>query len=151
MQRRARLQIASALAVLALLAACGPVARFPGGRLRGELVTEPVSDWSFSDAFQTIAVETRPVFPHSVTTLCFTHEGELYVPAAGASRKKWTHYVLDDPNVRVKIGDKVYLAKVTVLHDAFPPALRESARKKYPRIGSGEVPDLWVFRVESRG
>ena len=60
----------------------GPIA---GRELTGEVVAEPVSDWSFTDEHNLIAVETRPDAPHSVTTICIAHEGALYVPARGAS------------------------------------------------------------------
>ena len=39
--------------------ACGPWERVPGGRLHGEVVLQPVADWSFTAQHRTIAVETR--------------------------------------------------------------------------------------------
>ena len=45
----------SLLVVLAL-AACGPLGPIPGGKLAGELVSEPVVDWSFTDALETIEI-----------------------------------------------------------------------------------------------
>ena len=149
----ARLAAATAVAVACVvLLSCGPIAIFPGGRLRGELVTEPVADWSFSDAHMTIAVEVRPSFPHSVTTICFTHEGQLYVPASRGSSKKWTHYVLDNPNVRLKIGSKVYLGRASrVLDDSRSDAMRASAAAKYDAFDANqEIPDLWLFRIDPR-
>ena len=45
--------------------ACGPLLVIPGGRLSGELVTEPVEDWSFvGDRF--VDLEVRPEAPYSV-------------------------------------------------------------------------------------
>src|SRR5262249_194988 len=49
----------AAVVSLALcLAACIPVGMLPGGKLDGELVTEPVNDWSFTHDVQKIQLET---------------------------------------------------------------------------------------------
>ena len=128
----------------------GPIS---GRALRGEIVTEPVRDWSFTDEHMTIAVETRPANPHSVTTVCFTHEGDLYVPAQSASGKSWPHFAVSDPHVRLKIGDRVYPAKATrVVDDSLSEALTAAARDKYdfpaPADGDPAFEDVWVFKVE---
>lgn len=46
-----------------------PKDRRPGLWLSGDAVTAPVTDWSFSDAFQEIQLETKTWYlvPHSVT------------------------------------------------------------------------------------
>lgn len=127
----------------------GPVS---GRALRGAEVAYP-SDWAFSDQHTLIALETRPDDPHSVTTICFVHEGDLYVPAQGGSEKRWTGYVLKDPRVRLKIGDAIYPARAVRVEDADPATFLESAGKKYPRVADaeGELPDdIWLFRIESR-
>ena len=109
-----------------------PIAMIAGRQLTGTLVSEPVTDWSFTDAHQLIAVETRPAAPHSVTTVCFTHEGVLYVPAQGAAAKSWPHYAVSDPRVRLKIGDEIYPAVATRVTDtSLRPALIASAAEKY--------------------
>ena len=63
----------------------------PGLWLRGEVVTTPVSDWSFVDALPKfgpnknirVMIETRtPYFvPHSVTTAFWIGNGQMYVPS----------------------------------------------------------------------
>src|SRR5580765_5818236 len=72
---------------LAELRAHGRIAR-PGLWLKGEVVTTPVTDWSFVDkiehpgrALNTVLVETRtPYFiPHSVRTMPFVRNGVLYI------------------------------------------------------------------------
>ncbi|MFQ5697667.1 MAG: class I SAM-dependent methyltransferase [Myxococcota bacterium] len=126
----------------------GPVS---GRALTGQVVNEPITDWSFSDAYTTIAVETRPAAPHSVTTICFTLDGALYVPADKGSRKTWTHFAIADPRVRVKIGSKVYPARATrVLDDSLRSALTDAARAKYDFEGDRSFDDVWLFRMESR-
>jgi hypothetical protein len=133
---------------------CGPWERVAGGRLFGEIVGAPVSDWSFTDDVQTIALETRPTFPHSVTTIVFTHEGRLYVPSRNPTGKKWPYYVLADPSVRLKIGDKIYLGRATrVTEPATLRAAFASLGKKYARMASppdpdAPLPDVWLFRID---
>ena len=144
-----------AAALLTVLSACGPIGPFPGGRLFGDVVPGPVEDWSFSDAYQTIAVETRPGFPHSITTICFTHEGQLYVPALRPQGKRWPFFVLENSHVRLKIGDKIYLGRANrVLDESAFESLRASAQKKYPQLGEQDpesLPEIWVFRIDPVG
>ena len=143
------------LAIAALLYAtrtnpAGPVA---GRALSGELVTTPVTDWSFTDEHSLIAVETRPAAPHSVTTLCFTVDGRLYVPARAGSTESWTHYAISDPTARVLVGGRVYPVRATRITDeALVPALRSAAAAKYEAFfdADGEIPeDVWLFRMDS--
>ena len=85
---------------------------FPGGALSGEVVTEPVKDWSFAtDAF--LDLETRPDDPYSVELNYVVKDGKLYIdPAEG---RTWFDYLREDPRVRVRFGDRVYpLAAVLV-------------------------------------
>jgi hypothetical protein len=127
----------------------GPVA---GRGLSGELVVTPVDDWSFTDDVSLIAVETRPAAPHSVTTVCFTHEGVLYVPAQGASAKSWPHYAVSNPQTRILVDGKIYPVRATrVTDEALALALRSAAAAKYDFV-SGDAPpeDVWLFRIDSR-
>ena len=129
----------------------GPIA---GRQLTGELVSTPVADWSFTDEHDLIAVETRPAAPHSVTTVCFAHEGKLYVPARNGASKSWTHYAVSDPRVRLRIDGKVYPVLATrVENPADATDLLAAARAKYDLGGEdGESPSLdevWLFEVQS--
>ena len=137
------------------LVGCGPLGPFPGGPLRGEVVVEPVSDWSFSDEHQLMQVETRRGFPHSITTICFTYRGELYVPAANAAEKRWPFYVLQDPYVRIKIGDRVYPGRAVRVTDAgLRDALFTAAGRKYEQIAERsreQLDGVWVFRIDPPG
>ena len=149
------------LAVLGLAVIAGvvyatrtnPIAMVAGRQLTGTVVSQPVTDWSFSDEHQLIAIETRPAAPHSVTAVCFTHEGALYVPAQGGAAKSWPHYAVSDPRVRVKIGDDIYPATATRVTDSsLQPALIASAAQKYDfelPDEPGALDDVWVFRIDS--
>src|ERR1700751_6312233 len=58
-----------------------PRQRTPGLWLKGNLVTTPITDWSFTDQVSTVEVQTRSRFliPHSVTTYCVCYNGRLYL------------------------------------------------------------------------
>jgi len=72
----------------------------PGLWLKGDLVTTPVADWSYTDKYQTIMVQTRTwyLLPHSVTIWCIAYNGQLYlasywgelsIPTADTGLKMW--------------------------------------------------------------
>jgi len=153
--------LAAGLAALVLVGAVvyatrtNPIGPIAGRALSGTLVTAPVEDWSFSDAFKTVALETRPAAPHSVTTICFTHGGVLYIPSQGGATKEWTHFAVSDPRVRVKIGDSIYPAHATRVTDPkLLPVLTAAAKEKYhfaDQGGAFSLDDVWVFRLDSPG
>ena len=92
--------------VTAALASCGgPALVFPGGELRGEVVEEPVTDWTFvTDAFMDL--ETRPEQPYSVELNYIVKDGLLYIdPAEG---RRWLDHIRADPRVRVRFGGRIY-------------------------------------------
>jgi len=102
MRTPARLVVPCALA----LAACGgPFLVFPGGALSGEVVEEPVRDWSFVDD-RFVDLETRPDDPYSVELNYVVRDGRLYLdPAEG---RRWLDHLRADPRVRVRFDGKVY-------------------------------------------
>ena len=105
----------------------------PGLWLKGEVVTTPVTDWSFVNevphpgrSINTVLVETRtPYFiPHSVRTMPFVRNGVLYIRSHQDRMdvqfphdKSWTANVARDPRVRIKIGDKLYEATMVLVAD----------------------------------
>ena len=83
----------------------GPFLVFPGGELRGEVVTEPVEDWSFVESWF-VDVETRPEKPYSVELNYVVKDGKLYIdPAEG---RRWLDYIRADSRVRVRFSGKIY-------------------------------------------
>lgn len=119
------------VAIFAQLRAHHMIAR-PGLWLRGEVVTTPVTDWSFvaevphPGRINTVLVETRtPYFiPHSVRTIPTVRNGELFIRSHQDRMdvpfphdKSWTSNVARDPRVRIKIGDKLYEATMVLVTD----------------------------------
>ena len=147
--------IAATLAVAAIsyVTRTDPVFMLAGKRLSGEEATYP-ADWSFTNDYPTVFVESRPDDPHSVTTSCWLHEGNLYIPAQSGSTKSWTHYVLEDPRVRIKVGDTVYPARLDRVEEKNIQRLIASRMEKYPppadRNPQDAPKDVWVFRVADR-
>jgi hypothetical protein len=132
--------------------------RVPGLWLRGDLVTTPVADWSFTDKYQTVKVQTRERFllPHSVTTYCASYNGQLYLTSvyrAGLQYphgRHWNENVARDPHVRIKIGDQLFDRTLVYVTDpAERAAVIRNKAKKYPKqiIGSGDF--INVFHVVS--
>ena len=105
------------LAIL-LMAGCEPADTTPGLWLSGTLRPFP-EDWSFTEGHREISIEVgTPYFvPHSVTIWCADLEGDLYVGAAAPETKNWPSWVMDDPDVVLKVGDEIYEARLTRLSD----------------------------------
>jgi hypothetical protein len=113
-----------------------PHDRIPGLWLTGELVTTPVTDWSFLDQVPNIKLQTQSQFllPHSVTINCLNYNGQFYVssthPASGP--RSWDANVMRDPHVRIKIGDKLYDRTLVLVTDpAEKSAVVQIREKKY--------------------
>ena len=143
----------------------------PGLWLKGEVVTTPVTDWSFVNdvphpgrSLNTVLVETRtPYFiPHSVRTLPSVRDGQLYIRSHQDRMdvnfpydKTWTADVARDPRVRIKIGDKLYQATLVLVSDRAeavsllgrnPETLEKSPDGQEHVVGYDHV-----FRVFQRG
>lgn len=132
--------------------------RVPGLWLKGKLVTAPVADWSFTDKYQTVKVETRDrlLLPHSVTTYCVSYNGQLYLTSvyrAGLQYphgRHWNENVARDAHVRIKIGDQLFDRTLVNVTD---PAEREAVilnkAKKYPKQIIAHGSFIIVFHVVS--
>ena len=133
-----------------------PKERRPGLWLTGNVVTTPVTDWSFTDKYPTIFVETRTWYgiPHSVTTSCVSHEGRLYLTSVYREGgqfpgdKFWNRNMVRDPHVRLKIGDQLYERTLSLVTDAAErQAVLQTKQKKYPRQRVSDKSTTYVFAV----
>jgi len=112
---------------LVLAVACSacwlePRGERPGFGISGELTTEVVTDWSFTDDIEEIAIETRTWYrlPHSVTIWCVSIDGDLYVAADYPNypdESHWVSAVRRDPNVRLRIAGKIYERRLDLITD----------------------------------
>ena len=137
----------------------------PGMWLQGELVTTPVTDWSFTDKIPHIAVETRTWYgiPHSITTNNFSHNGQLFITATYSQGGKgddvvfprdkfWTSNVASDPRVRLKIEGKLYEMSMIVVADRNEAETAlESKWKKYPEMRPKRTEEhIHLFKLYQR-
>ncbi len=111
-----------------LLAGCGPIVMIPGGELSGALRETP-ADWSFTDAEDTVVLETRPDDPYSVNVWGVA-AGDRFFIAAGDADSTWARNVEANPLVRLKIADAIYELRATPTTDpedleAFLVAVKE--------------------------
>ena len=122
--------------------------KVPGLWLKGEVVTSPVTDWSFTDPIPQIKIQTQSPFilPHAVTIWCANYNGNLYVTSYRG--RQWVENIIRDPHVRIKIADKVYDRTLTVVSDPDEKAAVLKAKgKKYPQWKVPKVNAATVFRV----
>ena len=137
---------------LVLALGCNSVGPFAGGALRGDVVAEPVEDWSFAAGVDRVWVETRPENPKSFHTWCVVDDGNLYLPSGEPTRRLWVMDVLGDSRVRIRIEGRIYQARlVRVLHTGEFAGVRARFIAKY-RLNPEEVAqrELWFFRAAPR-
>jgi hypothetical protein len=122
--------------------------RVPGLWLKGERVTNPVNDWSFTDKIQQIKIQTQTPFllPHAVTIWCAAYNNNLYVTSYRG--RQWVEDIIRHPQVRLKIADQVFDRTLSVVSDPVEKAAVLQAKgKKYPEWKVPSVSTATVFRV----
>ena len=145
------------LLVVLSITGFGPHGNTPGLWLKGNLITTPVTDWSFTDKFETANVQTRTryLIPHSVTTYCVAYNGQLYLTSvyrAGLTYphgRSWNEDVVRDPHVRIKIGNELYdrtLSRVT--DETLRQNVLAAKRRKYPQQKIPATSTVIVFHVQ---
>lgn len=144
--RRASLLLLSFAAL-----ACEPWGPLPGGRLSGEVAAAP-ADWSFSDEEEVVQLETRPSDPYSVNLWGVGVGSHFFIAAGEGEKADWAHYLVDDPNVRLRVGKTIYeLRAVRVEDQAEIDLLLQGLKRKYEFEPSPEQRrQAWLFRLDPR-
>jgi hypothetical protein len=133
-----------------------PDERRPGLWLKGELVTAPVTDWSFANQIKSVKLQTNTWYgiPHSVTIYCVSYKGQLYLDSfyrAGLTYphgRSWNEDVARDPHVRIKMGNQLYDRTLSLVNDpAEAAAVNEAKLKKYPELKLPPGGTVVLFRV----
>jgi hypothetical protein len=130
------------------LTASSLACRAPGLWLRGEPVTTPVTDWSFTEKIQSVKVQTQTplLLPYSVSAWCAVYNGNLYLTSYRGRR--WVEDIIRDPHVRLKIGDGLFDRTFSLIDDpAEKAAVLQAKGKKYPQWKVPSVSTATVFRV----
>jgi hypothetical protein len=145
----------AALAVLAYFGARlhdGPLGPIPGGPLRaGELVTEPVADWSFAAEVPEIELQLASQ-TLSRTTWIVVHGGQAFIPCSLGfpPGKTWYRYAAQDGRATLRIDGRRYPVTLTRVEDeSLAQALRAEVQRKYTRLPPTDA-GVWVFRITSR-
>jgi hypothetical protein len=147
------------LALVALrVVGLDPHERRPGLWLTGKSVAAPVTDWSFTDQYQTIYAQTRAWYglPHSVTTTVTAYNSHLYLTSVYRPAMRfpddrlWNKNILRDPRVRLKIGDRVFDGIAALVTDpAEKDGVLDAKAKKYPRQRATDKNLVHVFRIQT--
>ncbi len=129
-----------------------PKERRPGLWLKGDVTTTAITDWSFTDQYKTVKVQTSSwyLLPHSVTTFCIAYNGQLYLATTRIETRQWSKNVARDPHVRLKVGDQLYDRTLSVVTDpAEREAVLQARAKKYAQKYPPEGPPFTVYHVVS--
>jgi hypothetical protein len=133
-----------------------PQDQSPGLWLTGELATEDVADWSFTEQHEEIFVQTRSpwLIPHSVTTYCATYNDSFYLFSAYygggdfPDLRRWNKNVVRDPRVRLKIGDQLFDQRVSYIDDeSIRMPVHQAFVDKYPQWASPGLENVHIFQV----
>ena len=130
----------------------GPHARTPGLWLKGNVVTTPVTDWSFTDQIPVVQLQTETSYllPHSVNINCLNYNGQLYLVSVypAGTAHTWNDNVIRDPHVRLKIGDQIYDRTVSLVTDpAEQEGVLQARHTKYPQLKVPPNSTIHVFHV----
>jgi hypothetical protein len=130
----------------------GPHARTPGLWLKGNVVTTPVTDWSFTDKIPVVQIQTETSYmlPHSVNINCLNYNGQLYLVSVypAGTAHTWNDNVIRDPHVRLKIGDDIYDRTVSLVSDpAEQEGVLQARHNKYPQLKVPPNSTIHVFHV----
>ena len=146
-----KLVAVAAIALLLLGASCRrPFLLLPGGALEGAVTPAPAS-WGFTDAVDTVQLETNPAEPYSVNIWVVAIDPHLYVHA-GANRSTWVEHLEADPRARMQVGEAVYEleARRVTAQEEFD-RFSDAYEQKYGRRPRNEnVAEAYLFRLRAR-
>lgn len=121
----------------------GPLGPFPGPKLTGTVVEEPVEDWSSIDAVKVIQIETSPEDPYSVSTWVTRVGNQIYV-FAGSDESPWVRNIGDDPRVRIRIDGRIHECRAVSVADSETKRAFLSAMKSKYEHDLGFDPEFYA-------
>ena len=112
-----------------------PYRIIPGKQITGEEVPGSIEDWSFT----------------LESTSSLLVEDVLYIPSGGGEHSRWAQFLVEDPNMRLKVGTKIYKVRATRVEEpSHLDRVREAYGKKYPRTPPENLAKFWFFQIDSR-
>ena len=148
-------------AILTWVISC-PCDRTPGAWLFGEVVEEPVQDWSFANQVSLCQIQISGILPHALNLNCMASaSGNLYLSCSFCEPKYWSGQVLKNPRSRLRLNEQVYPVNITRVTDTAEMEQAWAARvAKLQVVGDASNPapppdatrpdNWWTFRVVSR-
>ena len=139
------------LACALALAGCSePFSFIPGGALEGE-ETLPPFNWSELAEVDNVQLEFRPDSPYSINIWAVGLGRDVYV-ATREDGTRWTEYLQDTPDVRVRVGALIYELLAVRVYDADE---RERVSAAFVAKYGIDAEDNWVqtgqvFRLDRR-
>ena len=129
--------------IAAIFIPINPNEQQPGTRLSGNFADDQNPDWSFMEGRTRAYIETRSLYliPHSITVSSWSQNGQLYVGCRACDTKYWPKNVVRDPNIRIKIDDKIYQRRAVRLSDEERDEIIESDKS---------MPGMGLFRIDLR-
>ncbi len=128
-----------------------PMSPIPGGALRGDVVDDEISDWSFVMEHRFCRLEISQPNPTSRTVTCLASDGQGYVGCMRCPDKEWPQMIMEEPAARYQAGTNIYPVTVMKVTD---PAERQrvwESRRGEDGEPAGPVPDnYWLFKITSR-
>ena len=148
---RSALRRSAAVAVLAAVGCSEPFGFIPGGELEGEVEPAP-ADWTDLEGRHNVQLEIRPDSPYSINMWAVGIGPDVYV-ATREDGTRWTEYLEETPDVRVRVDASIYELVAVQVHDqAERRAVSTAFAAKYDLAPA----DNWVaggqvFRLDRRG
>ncbi len=139
------------IAILTFVVGCsGPLPFMSGGALDGEERPAP-HDWSFEDDFALAELETAPDAPYSVNIAYTQIDGRLYINA-GDTRTTWVGHMEEEPAVRLRVSDVIYLARAERVTDpAEISAFGEVwVSQSWVHRNPDDLGEVWLYRLVHR-
>ncbi len=127
----------------------GPLGYMAGGRLHGPVGVFPNDPSAWADLL-TVELETNPTDPRSVTVGLLVVDGVAFVPATlTPESKRWPGDLGRDANVRVRVDERIYRARLTRIRDPrLHERLAKAGQRKYnPRFFDPER--TWFYRLDA--
>lgn len=142
--------VAAVIAAVAIAArfSDGPIGPLPGGALiAGELVIEPVTDWSFAESIPDVELQLYDP-DRSRRVWILVRDGAAYIPCGLPNFrlwKQWPHQAMADPRALIRIDNKRYPVDLRRVEDpAMIQELGSLLASKYDSSFGGEV---WYFEL----
>ena len=98
-----------------------------------------------------VQLETNPADPYSVNLWIIGEEDRLYV-FAGDNETKWVKHIVENPNVRLKLGGSIYELRAQRVTDAdeFEWFAKAWDQKYGHRPRNEKVSETWLMRLLPR-